>query len=89
MHREDLIVPGIVVIVALHFIPLARLFRRPIYHWLCAVMIAWVAACCGLRFSSGDARMATMAIGTGLILWLSASVVLFQTRKPPTLGAEA
>jgi hypothetical protein len=74
--RQDLIVPAIVVVVALHFIPLAVIFRAPTHHVTCALLLGWVVACYGLRFASADVRSAAIAIGTGTILWTAGAIGL-------------
>ena len=74
--RQDLIVPAIVIVVALHFIPLAVIFRAPTHYLICILLLGWVVACYGLRFASTDLRSAGIAIGTGTILWITGAIGL-------------
>jgi hypothetical protein len=86
--RGNLIVPAIVTIVALHFIPLARVLHDSLYYWVCPVMMLWVVLCYLIPFSSPDIRSSATAIGTGLILWATSASDLWQTRRLPQ-GFEA
>lgn len=79
-RRQDLIVPFIVVIVALHFLLLARIFRLPVYHYSCVLLLAWVLACHWLQFSR-EVLPSALAIGTGGILWAIGARRLLATRK--------
>jgi len=74
--RQDLIVPAIVVVVALHFIPLAVIFHAPTHYLTCILLLGWVVACYGLRFASAHVRSAGIAIGTGAILWIAGAIGL-------------
>jgi len=73
-HRMDLLAAGISVVVGLHFLPLARLFRFPVYN---VTGIAIVL--CGLlsiTFLRGNDITFSAGTGTGLVLWISAGYVL-------------
>lgn len=78
--RQDLIVPFIVVVVALHFLPLARIFREPMYYYSSFVLLAWVLGCYWLPFSR-QVLPPVIAIGTGGILWVIGAARLVATRK--------
>jgi hypothetical protein len=78
-HRTDLLAAGISVVVGVHFLPLARLFRLPAYH---ATGIAVVL--CGLlsmMFLHGNDIAFAAGIGTGLALWITAGYVLRRSRR--------
>lgn len=73
-HRIDLLAAGISVVVGLHFLPLARLFRSPAYY---VTGIAIVL--CGLlsmTFLHGNDITFFAGAGTGLVLWATAVHVL-------------
>lgn len=79
-HHQDLIVPFIVVVVALHFLPLARIFRQPIYYHGCVLLLVWVLVCYWMSFSR-KVLPSAIAIGTGGILWVIGAGSLVATRK--------
>jgi len=81
--RGALIVPAIVAVVALHFIPLARVFRDSLFYWVCPAMILWVVLCYQFSVSSTDIRLSAMAIGTGAILWTTSALDLWKSRQLP------
>lgn len=66
--------PFMVLVVGLHFFPLARLFGYRGHYLTGAALIAWAVGCVLLR-PSGEWQ-ATAALGAGLVLWLSAGYVL-------------
>jgi hypothetical protein len=65
------IVPAIVLIVGLHFFPLAKLFKARMHYVVGAIAVAW-AIIYPLLFSAGKGD-AIGAIGMGVILWVSAA----------------
>lgn len=67
----DWIVPAIILIVGLHFFPLARLFHARVHYVTGAAMVAW-AIVYPILFSAGKGT-SIGAIGTGAILWASAA----------------
>jgi hypothetical protein len=75
---------AIVAIVGLHMFPLARLFRYPAHYVTGAVLVTW--ACLSAVMVPIEHLQGVSALGTGIILWLSAAVTLalaFQaTRRP-------
>jgi hypothetical protein len=74
LHLDAYITSAITAIVGLHMFPLARLFRYPMHYATGAALVAWAAASAILP---PDAQMqARAALGTGIILWLSAAVTL-------------
>jgi hypothetical protein len=64
------IVPAIILIVGVHFFPLARLFKAPRHYVTGSVMVTW-AIVYPILFSAGKGD-AIGAVGTGAILWTSA-----------------
>jgi hypothetical protein len=65
--------------------PLARLFRYPLYHATGVLLVGWAAATAA--FVPTAAMQGTAALGTGIILWLSAvltlAIGLRAARQPP------
>jgi hypothetical protein len=72
--RSDLIPQVCGVIVGLHFFPLARIFRAPIYNGTGAAMI--VGALVSLMLSRGYGRNILGCGAVGLTLWVTAVVLL-------------
>jgi hypothetical protein len=65
-------------IVGLHFLPLAKIFRAPIYYWTGAVMTSGVLA--SLEVSAGNLRNLVAYGVCGFALWATAIVILCQHR---------
>jgi hypothetical protein len=65
-------------VIGFHFIPLARLFRAPLYYAtgvvmaICGVLSAWIGT---------DTSVTTGAFAAGLTLWTTAAIVLFGWRR--------
>lgn len=70
MGLGDWVVPMGIIVIGLHFVPLAHVFRNPPHYLLAAAMLSfaitypWVAP--------GGAADPVGFLGTGLLLWLSA-----------------
>ena len=73
-HRPDLYGQWIGAVVGLHFFPLGKLFKVPLYYGTGAVIS--LAAFGSLSISSGSLRSAMTAGGTGLALWITTVVIL-------------
>ena len=76
--HPDLITASIAIIVGLHFLPLAAIFRLPLYYTTGIVMTAWAIIC--LIFFQPPPRTINISIGCGLVLWLT-SLTLLLGRK--------
>lgn len=74
LHIDAYVMNAIAAVVGLHMFPLARLFRHPLHYATGALLIAWAAASAVL--APVDRLQGIAALGTGLILWLSAAVTL-------------
>lgn len=70
------IVPAIVLIVGLHFFPLARLFKARMHYVVGAIVVAW-AIVYPILFSAGQGD-STGAVGMGAILWASAAFACYR-----------
>jgi hypothetical protein len=64
------------VIIGVHFLPLARLFKMPIYYATGTVMVLGVLAT--LAIPAGDVRNIAAYGINGLALWGTAAVILCQ-----------
>jgi hypothetical protein len=78
-HRLDLMAAGISLVVGVHFLPLARLFRLRVYYMAgVAIILADL-----LSVSLMKGRNITLGPGasTGIILWITAIYALFNARE--------
>ncbi len=73
-HRLDLFGQWIGAVVGIHFFPLGKLFKLPLYYATGAVISS--AAFGSLLISPGPLRAAVSAGGTGVALWLTAIIIL-------------
>jgi hypothetical protein len=76
IHRPDLGPEFIGGIVGLHFFPLAKIFKAPIYCWTGAAMTLGVLA--SLAIPVGPARGLVACGICGLSLWATEAVILWQ-----------
>jgi hypothetical protein len=76
LNLGDWILPAIIFIVGIHFVPLAKLFDRPIYYFVGPLMAAW-GIVYPILFTAGKGGWIG-AIGTGGILWVTAGVTAVQ-----------
>jgi hypothetical protein len=74
IHLYAYIPSAIIVIVGLHFFPLARLFHNPPHYDTGSVLVAWAAAS-AVVLPAGQLPSIACFV-TGLILWHSAAVTL-------------
>jgi hypothetical protein len=75
-HRLDLFPQWVEAVVGLHFLPLARLFKMPLFY---ATGTALVLVALGSLLIPFDAPHAIAALaGSGLCLWATAVVILLQ-----------
>ena len=79
LKLSDWILPAIILIVGIHFFPLARLFRAPRHYVTGAIMVAW-AVVYPILFSAGKGG-AIGAVGTGAILWMSGAFMCRQALR--------
>lgn len=78
IRRFDLIPHFLGVIIGVHFLPLAKIFRMPIYNWTGAAMVLGVLAT--LAIPAGQVRDFAANAVNGLTLWVTAVVILCQDR---------
>jgi hypothetical protein len=73
-HRPDLYGQWVGAVVGLHFFPLGKLFKIPLYYGTGAAIS--LAAFGSLLISPSPVRSAITAGGTGIALWITAVVTL-------------
>jgi hypothetical protein len=86
LHLDVYIPTAVAVIVGLHMFPLARLFNYPQHYATGALLVAWAAG--SAVFAPASTLQGTAALGTGVILWLSAILTLtlaFLKMRQPSL----
>jgi hypothetical protein len=74
LHIDAYVMSAITAIVGLHMFPLARLFRYPLHYATGTVLVAWAGA--SVLVLPVEEMQGLTALGTGIILWLSAAVTL-------------
>ncbi len=74
-HLKPYLMTVVATIVGLHFLPLARLYRVPLYYWVGGVMLA--DALVSLALPS-PIREIAVGLSMGAILWLTCVLVLRQ-----------
>ena len=73
-HRPELFGQWIDAVVGIHFFPLGKLFKLPLYYWTGAAIS--LAAFGSLLISASSLSSAVCAGGTGVALWITAVVIL-------------
>ncbi len=79
--RSDLIAPAVVIIVGLHFLPIARYLPASIYYLTAVLLVAVGLAGAAVQDLRG--RVLTVCIGAAAVLWLSCGVVLVRAARQP------
>jgi hypothetical protein len=75
--RGDLIPQALGVIIGLHFLPLVKIFRAPLYYWTGGIMV--IAALGSLLMHRGYFRNVFACAAVGLTLWVTSVAVLCRT----------
>lgn len=79
----DLLAAGVSLVVGLHFLPLARLFRFPVYYASgIAIILCDLLSWALLRFQGITFKV---GVATGTVLWVTAIYAL--PRTPTSSGA--
>jgi hypothetical protein len=73
-HRPELFGQWIGAVVGIHFFPLGKLFKIPLYYWTGAAIA--LAAFGSQLISASALSSAVCAGGTGVPLWITAVVIL-------------
>jgi hypothetical protein len=79
IHRYDLIPQALGIVIGVHFVPLAWIFRMPLYNWTALGMV--LAALATLGIPAGHLRDFAAYGVNGLSLWVTAAVILCQDRS--------
>lgn len=79
--HPDLTTASIAIIVGLHFLPLAAIFRVPLYYTTGVMMTTWTIIC--LIFLHPLSRTISVSIGCGLVLWLTSLILLLERKTIP------
>jgi hypothetical protein len=74
IHRFSLMPQALGIIIGVHFLPLAKLFKMPIYFGTGIVMMLGVLA--SLAIAPGPLRNIAACSADGLTLWATAVVIL-------------
>ncbi len=85
IHHEELNLPVISAIIAVHFFPLARLFRRPAHNIIGAAILVIDAGSLAFRV---PLQTGIVCIGTGTILLSGAAWNLLSLRSLPQLAPQ-
>ena len=83
-QRQDLIPQWIDVVVGLHFLPLGKLFKLPLYYATASAIV--LSSLGSLLIPPGSLRLATNAGGTALALWITSLIIL--SKNPSYLPAK-
>ncbi|HUI84146.1 MAG TPA: hypothetical protein VL240_07980 [Candidatus Binatia bacterium] len=73
LHREQYVLTAIAAIVGLHFLPLARLYRFPLYYAVGVLMVLDGFASLALP---APGRNTTLALSVGAVLWLTCAALI-------------
>jgi hypothetical protein len=79
LHIDAYVLSAITAIVGIHMFPLAKLFRYPLHNVTGAALVAWASA--SVLLFSADSLQGATAVGTGMILWISAATTLTMAAK--------
>jgi hypothetical protein len=78
IHRTGFIAPAIAVIVGIHFLPLAALFRQPSYY--ATGTLGCIIGAIGFLMADDAARLSVVGLSFGLLLWLTTIAVLVKSQ---------
>ena len=77
-HDDALQVSAVAAIVGVHMLPLAWLFRVPLYGWMGIAMTGWTCVC--LLIADRGISVVATGLGMGAILWAGAVIALIPKR---------
>lgn len=81
LHQGGWIIPTIAIIVGLHFLPLARLFKMPLYFATGVLAIALPLGTALALRAHLDAVDPLVGLEMALILWITVLAVLLRSRR--------
>jgi len=79
IHRPDLATDWCAMVVGVHLLPLAKIFRALHLGVIGILMILWCVLCWALF--SLNALVISVTVGTGILLWAASVSALFRARK--------
>jgi hypothetical protein len=79
LHRPDLWSDWLSMVVGLHYLPLAKIFRAPILGIFGVLITLWCVLCWALFRS--NALVISATLGTGILLWAASVSALLRARK--------
>ena len=79
LKRPDLATDWYAMVVGLHFLPLAKIFRAPHLGVTGILLTLWCLLCWSLFRS--NALVISVTVGTGILLWAASASALFRARK--------
>jgi hypothetical protein len=79
LDRSDLAADLCAMIVGIHFLPLAKIFRAPNLAVLGYLIVLW-SALCWVLFRS-NALTISVSLGTGILLWGASVAALLRARR--------
>ena len=79
LHRPDLATDWYAMVVGLHFLPLAKIFRA-LHLGVIGILLTLWCLLCWFLFRS-NALVISVTIGTGILLWAASVSALFRARK--------
>lgn len=82
--KSFFLIPTIGIIVGLHFLPLARVYGRPLFYWSGAVQILFCVITGFVRRSDPAGLNIITALGMAIILWATMFIVLMRARTYTT-----
>ena len=74
LHIDAYVLSAITAIVGVHLFPLAKLFRYPMHYVTGAALVLWASA--SVLLVRAEHLQGVAAIGTGILLWISAAITL-------------
>jgi uncharacterized membrane protein YccF (DUF307 family) len=74
LHIDAYVLSAITAIVGIHLFPLAKLFRYPMHNVTGAALVAWASA--SVLLVPAEHLQGVTALGTGILLWMSAATTL-------------
>ena len=75
IHYPDFILSGIALIVAVHFFPLAALFKAPVYYG--TALVGCAIALFGFFMADAGLRQKVVGLSFGLTLWATAAWIVW------------
>ena len=92
-NLQPYVAPSIAVVVGLHFLPLARLFRTPTHYFTAVLLtVAGLGGTIGLTMGAGSWSPRVWDAGvdffSAVVLWYSAFLILARTRNASRAMAE-